>query len=60
MIKTILIGLTILILSSCGLTNTLTDEQLNQRNKIDFELGKVYNEYQYKTDSLIIEYYKIK
>ena len=50
----------ILTLSSCGFTNKLTDEQLHQRSKIDYELNKLWNEYQVKNDSLLIEYYKIK
>ena len=50
----------ILTLSSCGMMNKLTPEQLRQRSKIDYELNKLYNEYQVKNDSLLIEYYKIK
>ena len=50
----------ILTLSSCGMMNKLTPEQLHQRSKIDYELNKLYNEYQVKNDSLLIEYYKIK
>ena len=38
--------------------NNLTDEQLTHRNKIDYEVNKLWNEYQYKVDSLHIEYYK--
>jgi hypothetical protein len=38
--------------------NNLTDEQLTHRNKIDYEVNKLWNEYQYKVDSLYIEYYK--
>ena len=57
---TCLIVATISILfSSCGM-NKLTTEQLDKRNKIDFEMNKLWIEYQYKTDSLHIEYYKIK
>ena len=51
---------TILTLSSCGMMNKLTDEQLHQRSKIDYELNKLWNEYQVKNDSLLIEYHKIK
>ena len=40
--------------------NKLTDEQLHQRSKLDYEIAKLYNEYQVKNDSLLIEYYKIK
>ena len=57
----IIFGILILIcLSSCGMMNKLTDEQLHQRSKIDYEMNKLYNEYQVKNDSLLIEYYKIK
>ena len=47
-------------LSSCGMMNKLTDEQLHQRSKLDYKMNKLYNEYQVKNDSLLIEYYKIK
>lgn len=57
----IIFAIMILIcLSSCGMMNKLSDEQLQQRNKIDYEMNKLYNEYQVKNDSLLIEYYKIK
>tara|TARA_B100001093_G_scaffold491631_1_gene531887 strand:- start:547 stop:753 length:207 start_codon:yes stop_codon:yes gene_type:complete len=57
----IIFGILILIcLTSCGMMNKLSDEQLQQRNKIDYEMNKLYNEYQVKNDSLLIEYYKIK
>lgn len=49
-----------LLLSSCGMMNKLSDEQLYQRSKIDYEMNKLWNEYQVKNDSLLIEYYKIK
>ena len=52
--------LILICLSSCGMMNKLSDEQLQQRNKIDYEMNKLYNEYQVKNDSLLIEYYKIK
>jgi len=57
----IIFGILILIcLTSCGMMNKLSDEQLHQRSKIDYEMNKLYNEYQVKNDSLLIEYYKIK
>jgi len=56
--KALVIILSVLILSSCGMMNNLTDEQLAHRNKIDYEASKLWNEYQYKVDSLYIEYYK--
>ena len=54
----ILIGLS--TLSSCGMMSKLTDEQLHQRSKLDYEMNKLYSDYQVKNDSLLIEYYKIK
>ena len=58
--KTLIILSAILTLSSCGMMNKLTDDQLHQRSKIDYEMNKLWNEYQVKNDSLLIEYYKIK
>ena len=49
--------LTLLVFSSCGITR-LTDEQLFHRNKVKYEIDKVWSEYSHKTDSLWIEYYK--
>ena len=59
-IFTIIIIIGICSLSSCGMMNKLTDEELHQRSKLDYEMNKLYNEYQVKNDSLLIEYYKIK
>tara|TARA_R100000008_G_C3523663_1_gene135395 strand:+ start:368 stop:553 length:186 start_codon:yes stop_codon:yes gene_type:complete len=58
--KTIITLLAIITLSSCGFTSKLTNEQLERRNKLDYEANKLWNEYQYKVDSLYIEYHKIK
>ena len=58
--KKILIVITASLLTSCGMFTTLTTEQLKQRSHIDYELNKLYNEYQLKQDSLLIEYHKIK
>ena len=44
---------TLLMMSSCG-TSQLTQEQIN----INYELDVLWIEYQYKSDSLIIEFYK--
>jgi hypothetical protein len=57
---TILVVWITLMMSSCGMMIKLSDEQLHQRSKIDYEMNKLYNEYQVKNDSLLIEYYKIK
>lgn len=60
----IILGIIIIIgictLSSCGMMNKLSNEQLHQRSKIDYQMNKLYNEYIVKNDSLLIEYYKIK
>ena len=57
LIKTVILAS---LLSSCGMFSTLTTEQMQKRNKIDYEMNKLYNEFQVKQDSLLIEYYKIK
>ena len=46
-------------LTSCTMTKYTTQE-LKQMNRIDYELDKLYLEYQLKSDSLIIEYNNIK
>jgi len=48
-----IICILIMILTSCG-TSRLTERQVN----IDYELDKLYLEYSYQRDSLIIEFYK--
>ena len=58
--KKLLIAVAILTLSSCGMFTKLSDEQLSQRSKLDYEMNKLYNEYRLNQDSLLIEYYKIK
>ena len=56
--KLLTITLSLVLLSSCGLMTKLTDEQQQHRNEIDYEINKLWTEYQYKVDSLYIEYYK--
>ena len=56
--KTLAIILSVLTLTSCGVMHNLTDTQLTHRNEIDYELDKLWVEYEYKRDSLLIEYYK--
>ena len=53
----IIITILLFALSSCG-SSRFTTEQLNHKNKILYEIDKVWNEYNFKTDSLIIEYNK--
>jgi hypothetical protein len=56
--KKIIIGVSALVMISCGTSRNLTNEQIERRNNIDYELSKVYLEYSYKRDSLIMEFYK--
>ena len=57
MIVMIIIFILIITLCSCG-TSRLTNEQVKHRDNIDYELDKLYLEYSYQRDSLIIEFYK--
>tara|TARA_R110000824_G_scaffold397267_3_gene599853 strand:+ start:436 stop:666 length:231 start_codon:yes stop_codon:yes gene_type:complete len=59
--KRIIFGMFLLLIlfSSCSINRNLTNEQLNKINKIEFQLNLITNEYNYKKDSLLIEYYKI-
>ena len=55
-----IIILVMLALSSCSVNRGLTNTQIEQRNNIDYKLDKLYLEYSYKRDSLIMEFYNIK
>ena len=55
--KKIIISIGILATISCG-TSKLTSEQTERRNNIDYQLDKLYLEYSYQRDSLIMEFYK--
>lgn len=56
----ILLLVVIMAMSSCGVNRGLTNTQVEQRNNIDYELDKLYLEYSYQRDSLIMEFYNIK
>ena len=56
--KKVVIGISVLVIMSCGVSRNLTDEQIEYRSNIDYELSKLYLEYNYKRDSLIMEFYK--
>ena len=56
----VLLMVVIMATSSCGVNRGLTNEQIEERNEIDYELNKVYLEYNYQRDSLIMEFYNIK
>ena len=57
LVMMVIITVLVIILSSCG-TSRLTNEQVKHRDNIDYELDKLYLEYSYQRDSLIIEFYK--
>ena len=46
----------ILLFSSCSGTSHLTLKQEQELNKIDYQLSKLWDTYQYESDSLILEY----
>ena len=54
----VLLTVVIMAMSSCGINRGLTNEQIKHRNSIDYQLDKLYLEYSYERDSLIIEFYK--
>ena len=56
--KKIIISISTLVMMSCGTSRNLSNEQVEYRNSIDYELSKLYLEYSYKRDSLIVEFYK--
>ena len=53
-----MITMVIMAMSSCGVNRGLTNEQVERRNNIDYQLDKLYLEYNYQRDSLIMEFYK--
>ena len=55
----ILIMVLIATLSSCG-TSRLSHEDKTHRDNIDYELNKLYLDYSYQRDSLIMEFYRKK
>ena len=46
------------IMYGAGGAAGLTNEQIEHRNNIDYQLDKLYLEYSYQRDSLIMEFYK--
>ena len=49
----------VVLMSSCGVNRGLSIEQVDKRNQIDYELDKLYLEYSYQRDSLIMEFYNV-
>ena len=56
--KKITIILGVLTITSCGMLTKLTDEQMRKQSEMEYQLDKLYLEYSYQRDSIIIEYYK--
>ena len=57
--KKIIVGIIVLVTTSCGVNRGLSIEQVDKRNQIDYELDKLYLEYSYQRDSLIMEFYNV-
>ena len=58
-INTTLLLSVVICITSCGINRGLTNAQVEQRNNIDYELDKLYLEYSYQRDSLIMEFYNV-
>ena len=44
----------VLLVSSCGMFTPMSDKE----REINYEIDKLYLEYQYKRDSILIEFYR--
>ena len=44
----VLLTVVIMAMSSCGINRGLTNEQIERRNNIDYQLDKLYLEYSYE------------
>ena len=42
--------------TSCGMFTTLTNEQKENRDRVEYQIDKAYFEYIIKRDSMILEY----
>lgn len=56
--KTILFLLLMVIISSCSITNNLSDAEYMHRARIQKQIDVLQADYHYTLDSLYIEYYK--
>jgi predicted secreted protein len=54
--KKIIVIIGVLTTTSCGMFTTLTNEQKENRDKVEYQIDKAYFEYITKRDSLILEY----
>jgi len=46
----------VLTMTSCGVFTTLTKEQKENRDRVEYQIDKAYFEYTIKRDSMILEY----
>ena len=46
----------VLVTTSCGMFTTLTNEQKENRDRVEYQIDKAYFEYTIKRDSLILKY----
>ena len=54
--KKIIIITSVLLTTSCGMFSKMTEAE----KELEYKINKLYLEYSYQRDSLIIEYYKNK
>jgi len=54
--KKIIVIIGVLTTTSCGMFTTLTNEQKESRDKVEYQIDKAYFEYSQYRDSLILEY----
>ena len=54
--KKMIIIVGVLTTTSCGMFTTLTNEQKENRDRVEYQIDKAYLEYTIKRDSMILEY----
>ena len=54
--KKMIIIVGVLTTTSCGMFTTLTNEQKENRDRVEYQIDKAYFEYIIKRDSMILEY----
>tara|TARA_R100000781_G_C4060122_1_gene120731 strand:+ start:656 stop:823 length:168 start_codon:yes stop_codon:yes gene_type:complete len=54
--KKIIVIISVLLITSCGMFNKITKSE----QELNYKLNKLWLDYTYERDSLIIEYYKEK
>jgi len=54
--KKIIVIVGVLTTTSCGMFTTLTNEQKENRDRVEYQIDKAYFEYIVKRDSLVLKY----